>query len=283
MDNLHLYYYDYPNFGDQLSVALLREVFHCSAQAAPYTTADAVAIGSILDAYFDETTIPKRLAAIRPEADASRPVHVWGTGMMWPYQTALKPLRPLRIHALRGPLTQRQVEKSLGISLACPLGDAGLLAPMLLSEKPVQKHRVGIVPHYVEKDEPLVQKMLSFYEDSVLIDVQEETRDVVRKIAECEVIFSTSLHGLIVANSFGIPSQWCRLTDRILGNGYKYHDYYQSFGMDRNPLILAQDPWPSPEAVRKSNAIPLEMVLQKQQALMDAGTKMLIECGLIRK
>lgn len=74
-----------------------------------------------------------------------------------------------------------------------------------------------------------------------------------------------------------------RVGDRILGNGFKYHDYYQSFGMDRNPLILAQDPRPSPEAVRKINAIPLEMVLQKQQALMDAGTKMLIECGLIRK
>lgn len=91
--------------------------------------------------------------------------------------------------------------------LCLPVLACWVLAPMLLSEKPVQNHRVGIVPHFAEKDEPLVQKMLSFYEDSILIDVQEETRDVVRKIAECEVFFSTSLHGLIVANSFGIPNQ----------------------------------------------------------------------------
>ena len=91
--------------------------------------------------------------------------------------------------------------------LCLPVLSCWVLAPMLLSEKPVQKHRVGIVPHYAEKDEPLVQKMLSFYEDSILINVQEKTRDVAWKIAECDVFISTSLHVLSVANSFGIPNQ----------------------------------------------------------------------------
>ena len=281
MNDLQLYYYDYPNFGDQLGKLLLSEIFHCDVNVSPYTTANVVAIGSILDALFDGTTTPRSLAAIRSQADATQPIHVWGTGMMWQYETPIKPLRPLEIYALRGPLTKMQVEKSLGIPLTCTLADPGLLAPLLLKEKPVKQYRVGIVPHYAEKEEKLLEKMQTFYSNSVIIDVQKDTRSVIRQIAECEVIFSTSLHGLIVADSFGIPSQWCKLTDKILGNDYKYHDYYQSLGIDRNPLILTEDVWPSSETVEKRNDTPFEIILEKQQALIDAGLRMLRDINFL--
>lgn len=279
MESLPVYYYDYPNVGDQLSVLLLDKLFHQPAQAAPYTTADVVAVGSILDAFLDNTILPRRLVEMRPLVERDRPIHVWGTGIMRQYEDPLPPLRSFCIHALRGPLTKRIVEASLGTSLSCPLADPGLLASLLV-EKPLEKkHRVGIVPHYVEKQEPLWEEVRAFYGDAVIIDVQEDPLAVIRQIGACELVLSSSLHGLIIADSFGIPNRWCLLTDKILGDGFKYRDYYQSFGMDAAPLILPQRAWPSLDEIRQDYRIPFSAVLEKQNSLISAGKTMLRAFG----
>ena len=36
------------------------------------------------------------------------------------------------------------------------------------------------------------------------------------------------MHGLILADSYGIPNQWVRFGDRIIGGEYKYKDYYST-------------------------------------------------------
>ena len=44
----------------------------------------------------------------------------------------------------------------------------------------------------------------------------------------CENIASSSLHGLIVSDAYGIPSIWIKLSNNIIGNDFKFYDYLES-------------------------------------------------------
>jgi len=47
---------------------------------------------------------------------------------------------------------------------------------------------------------------------------------------KCRKIVSSSLHGIIIAETFGIPTAWLRCSDKIVGGEFKYHDYYLGSG-----------------------------------------------------
>ena len=57
-----------------------------------------------------------------------------------------------------------------------------------------------------------------------------------KKIAECETVISSSLHGLIAADSFGIPNLQMVLSNNIVGGLFKYNDYYSVFKTHARPL-----------------------------------------------
>ena len=61
------------------------------------------------------------------------------------------------------------------------------------------------------------------------------------EVLSCEKIFSTALHGLIVADAYGIPNQWVEVDGRIGGDKMKFRDFLCSVGRDtptgcRKPL-----------------------------------------------
>jgi pyruvyltransferase len=37
------------------------------------------------------------------------------------------------------------------------------------------------------------------------------------------------LHGLVFADSLGVPNKWIYLTDKLAGGSFKFHDYYSVF------------------------------------------------------
>ena len=49
-------------------------------------------------------------------------------------------------------------------------------------------------------------------------------------IASCRFLFSSSLHGLIFADSYSVPNAHLRLSTRVLGAEHKFRDYYGSVG-----------------------------------------------------
>ena len=50
-------------------------------------------------------------------------------------------------------------------------------------------------------------------------------------MAQCKCIISSAMHGLIAADSLGIPNVRMILSDKITGGNYKYDDYYSAFGI----------------------------------------------------
>ena len=56
---------------------------------------------------------------------------------------------------------------------------------------------------------------------------------VIHEIACCKFIISSSLHGLIIAHSLGIPTVAFEIQDTPLRGGrFKFRDYYSAYGLD---------------------------------------------------
>lgn len=150
---------------------------------------------------------------------------IWGTGIM----SDEHPLRALpdRIFAVRGPLSRRSL---LGAGAECPdlFGDPGILISDIYPRRPGEQTGLGIIPHYIDRDEPFVAEALKF--GAQLIDVGQPLEEYLGALCKCDCILTSSLHGIIFAHSYGIPAAWVRLSDRVVGDGLKFRDYYASVG-----------------------------------------------------
>jgi len=59
-----------------------------------------------------------------------------------------------------------------------------------------------------------------------IIDIQEtNVQKFIDSINECENVLSSSLHGMIIADAFRIPSARVSFSDKIVGGDFKFHDY----------------------------------------------------------
>lgn len=153
---------------------------------------------------------------------------VWGSGFIRETDTLINP--PTAICAVRGPLTRDRISE-LGFDCPNVLGDPALLYPRVYCPKIDKKYKIGIIPHYVDYHDPFIKKMEANPEIRI-INICKKTNEVVDEICSCEQIASSSLHGLIAADSYGIPSAWIKFSDNVAGNDFKFHDYYQSIGLN---------------------------------------------------
>jgi len=99
---------------------------------------------------------------------------------------------------------------------------------------------LGIVPHYHDKEDPRIARIQRRYKSEVLvINVKRQPLAVFADIDKCESILSSSLHGLVTADSLGIPNAWILLSDKVVGKGFKFADYNSAFGTTQDPLYLS--------------------------------------------
>src|SRR5690606_5814540 len=71
------------------------------------------------------------------------------------------------------------------------------------------------------------------------LDIESPIEELVDRVCECEVIASSSLHGLIVADAYEIPRVWLKLSDNILGGEFKFLDYFSTTDVpDLSPMLL---------------------------------------------
>ena len=125
--------------------------------------------------------------------------------------------------------------------IACPktYGDPALLCPLFYSPpKPRARKRIGLIPYIKDVNEPWLHEPHS--EPSVkVIDICGGIEKVVNDVTSCDGILSSTLHGLIVADACGVPSNWVRFQDEVPDRWFKYRDYMLSVGRpERSPFHL---------------------------------------------
>lgn len=211
------WYASVVNFGDLITPRLLRHYglapVHTSVEHAT-----VLSTGSILQA------VPQDYSG-----------HILGSGLI---NEMHRPLTKARIWAVRGKLTL----DGIGAPKGTVLGDPGLLSSELLLRRVKRRYVLGFVPHYAEIDDPRLAMIINRYKDDVLlIDVRRDPLAVLEEIDSCGAILSSSLHGVVAADSLAIPSAWMFLTDAVLGGGYKFRDYFSVFGEEALPVPLGGD------------------------------------------
>jgi pyruvyltransferase len=166
---------------------------------------------------------------------SDRQSHICGTGLIKADQIVARP--PKNIVSVRGPLTRAALLKQ---NIDCPeqYGDPGVLADELYPDPVEITHKIGIIPHYVDAQHPWLVEAEA--EGALIISVESDLHDYFQALKSCEIILSTTLHGVIFAHAFGRSALWIELSDKVIGDGFKFFDYYASLGQ-------------SPDSVRRTS------------------------------
>ncbi|CAA2105545.1 hypothetical protein MBUL_03245 [Methylobacterium bullatum] len=244
--------FPYANFGDALSAVMVAAISGRVVRHAAFDSKSErlVAVGTIGHAISNGT------------------VHMWGTGLdaqrcpgnpnPAPYQ------RPagteFHVHAVRGPKTGA-VLRAQGIAVPEIYGDPVYLLPKFWPMDHVAKtHEIGVIVHLTElaSQDPAatVLDVMTRYGipperkgDIRIINTITERdapslRAKVEEIVSCRHILSTSLHGLVIAECYGIPSAWfatygqgegreLKLDDDEEKVDHRVRDFYLGAGVTR--------------------------------------------------
>ena len=161
---------------------------------------------------------------------------IWGSGFISGNSVCPEP--PLKVLAVRGPLTR---EKLLAMDIDCPevYGDPALLLPEIYPKRvPEAKYTLGIIPHYLDKKDKWLKKEFLKDRRIKVIDIQNKNVfETVDEILACERIISSSLHGLIIPDAYGIPSLWIEFSQPLEGSGFKFQDYFTSVSREQKEPV----------------------------------------------
>lgn len=201
--NVNLHWWRMPygkiNVGDYLSCVIVewmkKECGITSDSSYNGKTHHLYALGSIIDSGFQDAT-------------------VWGSGCLQEHMFWWRKNRKLDICSVRGPLTREVLQKN---GYNCPeiYGDPAILMPMIYKPKDIKKNK-----NYVVISHQSIQS-----EKGTLSPVTTDYISFINKILEAELVISSSLHGIILAEAYGVPAV-------MLGNSqldrFKYYDWYYS-------------------------------------------------------
>ncbi len=159
--------------------------------------------------------------------------HVWGSGFI---SRNVRPASGVTWHAVRGPISRNMIIDSGG---ECPPihGDPALLVPRFLPPSQKRGGRIGIVLHYSHREflRPGDAKIISTEGCG-----EADLRKFISDLLDCDFIFSSSLHGLIFANAYDIPSRRCifsRHKTGIGGDDMKFPDYWLGVGLPEHDAL----------------------------------------------
>lgn len=160
---------------------------------------------------------------------------VWGSGII-----SKKDQFPnATFCAVRGPLSRKRI---LELGYSCPeiYGDPAILLPEYYHPDSKTKYQYGFIPHYV--DHEVVQNWYGEEKDVTVVNlINDDVFFTTDRILECEKVISSSLHGVIVAHSYGIPAIWVQFSNKLTGDNVKYEDYFLSVGMTPyQPIYIDQ-------------------------------------------
>lgn len=160
---------------------------------------------------------------------------VWGSGFI--SKKGNIKYKPLKVCAVRGPLTRKLLLKK-GIETPEIYGDPALLIPRFYNPKVEKKYKLGVIPHYRDIKHPAVKQLEQ--QGAHILDITKSAEAFIDDLLECEHTISSSLHGLIASDSYGIPNQWITLKNELTGGTFKFQDYYHSINQTSQSPINAE-------------------------------------------
>ena len=159
----------------------------------------------------------------------------WGPGVMWGYE---RPARNAQWLAVRGPITRSAIITAGG---DCPdiFGDPAILLPEFIPPAKSKKYKLSIIPHYIDHMRFSAGGWadVCVRDDIHWINVFETPEKICKEISESERVMSSTLHGCIIADAYGVPWEWIKLTDRVGGDDSKFMDYFLSMGREKMSFI----------------------------------------------
>ena len=173
--------------------------------------------------------------------------HVWGLGLWHEYALSGKRAEHLdfTIHGgVRGPETARVLNSVYGDASVQALGDPGFLVASLFASKftPTREHKC-FIPHVNSDLTPAPEGVVRFSPGKYGMTWEPWVADIVK----CSHVYSSSLHGLILADAFGIPSRWFFPNNQRVvqhESQFKYLDWLEISGRGaqwRTPATNIQD------------------------------------------
>ena len=187
---------------------------------------------------------------------------VWGSGILTE-TSFLRTIfhraffRKLDIRAVRGPLTRKTLLKW---GHHCPevCGDPGCLMPLFYKPSVEKTLDYLVIPHY------LIERKVknTIPAENITSMMTDDYQAVIDKICSAKKVISSSLHGIILAEAYGVPA--IHFQHRPKRFDFKYEDWYQSTGRNFGPAAttleeaIAMDPGVAPDLTRM------------QQQLLDA-------------
>lgn len=150
-----------------------------------------------------------------------------------------------KVLAVRGPLSGAILARA-GYTSNWLYGDPGLTLPYFYPKHGSPDLDLGVFPHYVD------------YPDFVdsgyfIINPTAPVETVLANMFRCKRIITSSLHGFIAAQVYGIPALLVTFGGNIAGDGMKYTDY-----------MLA------------TNQTPYKPIKQKKEGLRNLATPLVL-------
>ena len=97
-----------------------------------------------------------------------------------------------------------------------------------------------MVPHEFHVRSPAFQALLADRRTRV-VNVARRPAHAIHEIASASLVVSSSLHGLIVADSYGIPAAWVTTDVELWGGDFKFRDYHSVVLPDENRHIVLNE------------------------------------------
>lgn len=156
---------------------------------------------------------------------------VWGSGVNGHASPLHYDFRGIDFRAVRGPLTREMVLNNGG---QCPevFGDPALLVPKLFPELPTRSNGDAPGPLvFVANlyDEVLPSRSPASTQGHAIetVPTQLPWQQIAEKIIAAPFVVSSSLHGIILADAFGVP---CRPYQSLFEPLFKFEDYFLATG-----------------------------------------------------
>ena len=153
---------------------------------------------------------------------------VWGSGVLNAKLSYRLEKRMLDVRAVRGPVT-RAILMDYGYDVPEVYGDPAIIMPEIYKAVPLKnRKKYGLITH---KDYILNEK----YEENEIARLNictDDYKSFLDQLVSVDVVISSSLHGIILAEAYGVPAILLKPQVDIV----KYYDYYYSTGRINFPM-----------------------------------------------